>query len=93
MEVCKYTMKQKFVNPDTNNPGKLPPGSGSQLQAMLQMADFAFQLCSGLKYLHEKGFVHRDLKLENILVIFFYIWTWRLLVARPSIHANACMIL
>ena len=68
MEVCKYTLKERFVNPDVNNPGKLQPGTSSQTQAMIMMADFALQLCSGLKYIHDKGFVHRDLKLENILV-------------------------
>ena len=68
MEVCKCTSKEKFVNPDANNPGKLQPGTSSQTQAMIMMADFALQLCSGLKYIHDKGFVHRDLKLENILV-------------------------
>ncbi|KAH3892636.1 uncharacterized protein LOC127858136 [Dreissena polymorpha] len=68
MEVCNYTLKDKFISPEVSNPGKLALGSTAQLDAMVVMADFALQLGKGVFYLHQKGFVHRDLKLENILV-------------------------
>lgn len=68
LEICKCTLKEKFVSPDVNNPGKLSADSRSQMTAMINMAEFALQLLSGLKYLHQKGYVHRDLKLENVLV-------------------------
>lgn len=31
-------------------------------------ANFLFQLCSGLKFLHEKNIIHRDLKPANVLL-------------------------
>ena len=30
--------------------------------------EITYQLCQGVKYLHEFGIVHRDLKLENIMM-------------------------
>lgn len=68
MEVCKHTLKHKFIDKDKHNPGKQSVGSEAYQQAMVSMASMCLQVCSGVKYLHEKGYVHRDLKLENILV-------------------------
>jgi serine/threonine protein kinase len=31
--------------------------------------DLIKQILSGLKYMHEKGFAHKDVKLENILIV------------------------
>jgi serine/threonine protein kinase len=35
---------------------------------MEELARYAMQICRGLEYLHTKKLVHRDMKLENILV-------------------------
>ncbi|KAL3853545.1 hypothetical protein ACJMK2_017080 [Sinanodonta woodiana] len=68
LEMCKDTLKDVFIGPEVENPGKVSNDSRHQMRAMKFMASYAIQICKGLKYLHDKGFVHRDVKLENILV-------------------------
>lgn len=35
-----------------------------------EVRDLASQILTGVEVIHEKGFIHRDLKLDNILVSF-----------------------
>lgn len=67
MEYCSDTLKSVFIDGTFENPGKLPVYS-AQVEAMETMARYVIQISEGLEYIHSKGLVHRDLKLENILV-------------------------
>ncbi|KAK3610640.1 hypothetical protein CHS0354_009105 [Potamilus streckersoni] len=68
MEKCANTLKNIYVSDESENPGKLTNGSSQQLRAMHVLAKYFVQISNGLQYLHGKGLVHRDLKLDNILI-------------------------
>ncbi|XP_033739946.1 tyrosine-protein kinase Fer-like isoform X2 [Pecten maximus] len=68
LECCKGTLKDVFLEESFGNPGKLGNRRNEQLHAMRNMCRYVVELCHGLQYLHGKDLVHRDLKLENVLV-------------------------
>lgn len=68
MEYCFGTLKEKLINEDYNNPAKVEKMYSVQVEQMKEMARMVMEICEGLRYIHNKDMVHRDLKLENILV-------------------------
>ncbi|XP_013397440.1 uncharacterized protein LOC106164177 [Lingula anatina] len=73
MEYCPKTLANRMLNADATSPkgGRetINPGLKQPLDPglMRSVADFGRQICSGLSCMHAKGYIHRDLKLENIL--------------------------
>lgn len=68
MEYCFGTLKEKLIDEDYNNPAKFEKMYSVQVEQMKEMARMVKEICEGLRYIHNKDMVHRDLKLENILV-------------------------
>ena len=65
MELCKENlMRHIFQNPK-NIPAKLPSSTPFTDKTTI---GWAKDITNGLEYIHKQGYVHRDLKLENILV-------------------------
>ena len=64
MELCKKNLKEHiFLNPK-NIPARLSSSRTSQRTTIRWAKDIG----NGLEFIHKQGYVHRDLKLENILV-------------------------
>ncbi|KAL4220339.1 hypothetical protein ACF0H5_020746 [Mactra antiquata] len=71
MEMCKTTLKHLYMDMDAERshiPGVLEKTDKHYNRAVRSMLNHALQLCRGLEYIHEKGYTHRDMKLENVLV-------------------------
>lgn len=68
MEYCDDTLKSKFIDSEYDNPAKVGNIYSVQVEQMEELARYAMQMCRGLEYLHKKKLVHRDMKMENILV-------------------------
>lgn len=69
MELCKASLKDfYFKSRKAKAPGGFPDGHPMKMEAVQQFVSFALQICDGLAYIHEKGYTHRDLKMENILL-------------------------
>ena len=65
MELCKENlMRHIFQNPK-NIPARMPSSTPPTDRTTI---GWAKDIANGLEYIHKQGYVHRDLKLENILV-------------------------
>ncbi len=72
LEYCPETLRAKMFGSEAKVPAKYSDIYALQLDAMKSVASLAQQICSGLAYMHGNGFLHRDMKPDNILVSIQY---------------------
>lgn len=71
MELCGSTLKDIYTGDHRNDsmiPGLQPNGHPRAVEAGRSVIQHGLQIARGLEYIHEKGYTHRDMKLENVLV-------------------------
>ncbi|XP_078572721.1 uncharacterized protein LOC144859714 [Branchiostoma floridae x Branchiostoma japonicum] len=68
MEFCPYTLHSWLNGHKERTPAWWPDDETKMTAGFSTVKGLALQLCLGLKAMHEKRYMHRDLKLENVLV-------------------------
>ncbi|XP_066280826.1 uncharacterized protein [Branchiostoma lanceolatum] len=67
-ELCQDNLREYIIYQKDRNPGKHRKGTAEREAAFHVVKPLAVQVATALSYIHSVGFVHRDLKLENILI-------------------------
>ncbi|KAI8483944.1 hypothetical protein Bbelb_383340 [Branchiostoma belcheri] len=67
-ELCDGTLADRIIGQRDLNPAWWGSDPEKQAAAFSYTQNLAVQLCEGLKQIHDAGYIHRDLKLINILV-------------------------
>ncbi len=67
LELCDCSLKTRIMSDPKNAPAHL-----EDVTVRKNVLLWAFQILDALHYVHDKKFVHRDLKLDNLLVSIFF---------------------
>ena len=75
------------------------PGSGGEVFALLESGAITAELArayfsqfiSGVNFLHECGIVHRDLSLENLLLVSSYNFYIHARMTKTNLDMNSCV--
>lgn len=74
LEKCKVNLKRYIFDHE-----ELVPATSRGPEAFKKVCQWVKEITDALAYIHEQGIVHRDFKLENILVrrkalsVYFYL--------------------
>ncbi|KAI8491725.1 hypothetical protein Bbelb_305300 [Branchiostoma belcheri] len=68
MELCEGTLESRIIGQKEHNPAHWGHDPRMKQRAFSYIQDMAIQLCEGLRTIHDAGYIHRDLKLTNILI-------------------------
>ncbi|XP_052218033.1 probable tyrosine-protein kinase kin-31 [Dreissena polymorpha] len=69
--LCNASLKSLYIddiNKDNHVPGMMFPEHPRRQAAVKRTLTHCLDIVKGLEYIHEKGFTHRDMKLENVLI-------------------------
>ena len=67
LELCKCSLKSLVTYHSEEAPARL-----SNVPKRTKVLYWALQVLEALEYIHDEGFVHKDLKLDNLLVSYQY---------------------
>ena len=65
MELCKENLMRHIFRNPKHIPARFPSSTDTTQRTTIRWAK---NIANGLEFIHKQGYVHRDLKLENILV-------------------------
>ena len=77
MEKCKGDLKSHIF--------ESAPGKSEDPNVVRMTCRWVQEITDALAYIHEQGIVHRDLKLENILVRIIFVWTFNELTSQSPV--------
>ncbi|KAH3815199.1 uncharacterized protein LOC127834477 [Dreissena polymorpha] len=71
MELCQGSLKNLYIDHASKAehvPGLIAPDQPRRPEAVRRTLSHARDIASGLEYIHEKRYTHRDMKPENVLI-------------------------